>query len=124
MSWAVQAWSSWLAMMARTRWAASRLVPRRMMWQAVGLGVFVLAFPGQALVQIARVGVAAAGHRHVQQCAAGVFTEHGMGALGGDGTVNLSNPRAIFAGSPPRFTRSRVTYEAYVVSMNVHTTSS
>ena len=32
------------------------------------------------------------------------------------GTVNLSNPRAIFAGSPPRFTSSRVTYEAYVVS--------
>ena len=32
------------------------------------------------------------------------------------GTVNLSNPRAIFAGSPPRFTRSRVTHEAYVVS--------
>jgi hypothetical protein len=32
------------------------------------------------------------------------------------GTVNLSNPRAIFAGSRPRFTRSRVTYEAYVVS--------
>ena len=32
------------------------------------------------------------------------------------GSVNLSNPRAIFAGSPPRFTRSRVTYEAYVVS--------
>jgi len=28
----------------------------------------------------------------------------------------LSNPSAIFAGSPPRFTRSRVTYEAYVVS--------
>jgi len=28
----------------------------------------------------------------------------------------LSNPKAIFAGSPPRFTRSRVTYEAYVVS--------
>ena len=26
--------------------------------------------------------------------------------------------------SPPRFTRSRVTYEAYVVSRNVHTTSS
>ena len=33
-----------------------------------------------------------------------------------EGTVNLSNPRAIFAGSPPQFTRSRVTYEAYVVS--------
>ena len=33
-----------------------------------------------------------------------------------EGTVNLSNPRAIFAGSPPRFTRWRVTYEAYVVS--------
>jgi hypothetical protein len=32
------------------------------------------------------------------------------------GTVNLSNPRAIFAGSRPRFTRSRLTYEAYVVS--------
>ena len=32
------------------------------------------------------------------------------------GIVNLSNPRAIFAGSPPRFTRSRVTYVAYVVS--------
>jgi phosphate uptake regulator len=30
----------------------------------------------------------------------------------GRGTVNLSNSRAIFAGSPPRFTRSRVTYEA------------
>jgi hypothetical protein len=28
----------------------------------------------------------------------------------------LSNPGAIFAGSPPRFTRSRVMYEAYVVS--------
>ena len=32
------------------------------------------------------------------------------------GTVNLSSPRAIFAGSPARFTRSRVTYEAYAVS--------
>ena len=32
------------------------------------------------------------------------------------GTVNLSSPRAIFAGSPPRFTRSGVTYEAYAVS--------
>ena len=32
------------------------------------------------------------------------------------GTVNLSSPRAIFAGSPPRFTRSRVTYEAYAAS--------
>ena len=40
------------------------------------------------------------------------------------GTVNLSNPRATFGGSPPRFTRSRVTYEAYVVSRTVHTTSS
>jgi Transposase DDE domain len=39
-----------------------------------------------------------------------------LGAGAGTGTVNLSNPRAIFAGSPPRFTRSRVTYEAYVVS--------
>ena len=36
--------------------------------------------------------------------------------LGRDGTVNLSNPRAIFAGLPRRFARSRVTYEAYVVS--------
>ena len=36
------------------------------------------------------------------------------------GTVNLSNPRAIFAGSPPRFTRSRVTYEAYVVAERPH----
>jgi hypothetical protein len=35
---------------------------------------------------------------------------------GWKGTVNLSNPRAIFVGSPPRFTRSHVTYEAYVVS--------
>ena len=33
-----------------------------------------------------------------------------------NGTVNLSNPSAIFGGSPPRFTRSRVTYEANVVS--------
>jgi len=33
-----------------------------------------------------------------------------------EGTVSLSNPRAIFAGSPPRSTRSRVTYEACVVS--------
>ena len=37
------------------------------------------------------------------------------GAVPG-GTVNLSSPRAIFAGSPPRFTRSRVTYEACAVS--------
>src|SRR5262245_36285502 len=35
---------------------------------------------------------------------------------GRQGTVNLSNPRAIFGGLRPRFTRSRVTYEAYVVS--------
>ena len=35
---------------------------------------------------------------------------------GGTDDVNLSNPRAIFAGSPPRFTKSRVTYEAYAVS--------
>ena len=41
-------------------------------------------------------------------------TGHSLDGPGG--TVNLSNPRAIFAGSPPRFTRSRVTYEAYVVS--------
>ena len=40
------------------------------------------------------------------------------------GTVNLSNPRATFAGSPPRFTRSRVMCEAYVVSRTSHTTSS
>ena len=33
-----------------------------------------------------------------------------------EGTVNLSSPRAIFAGLPPRFTRSCVTYEAYAVS--------
>ena len=33
-----------------------------------------------------------------------------------NGTVNLSNPRAIFADSPPRFTSLRVTYEAYAVS--------
>ena len=39
-----------------------------------------------------------------------------MGESTPDGTVNLSSPRAIFAGSPPRFTRSRVTYEAYAVS--------
>ena len=39
------------------------------------------------------------------------------------GIVNLSSPRAIFAGSPPRFTRSRVTYEAYAVSRTSHTTS-
>jgi len=38
-----------------------------------------------------------------------------VGEVSYKGTVNLSNPRAIFAGSPPRFTRSRVTYEAYVV---------
>ena len=41
---------------------------------------------------------------------------HRAAVLASSGTVNLSNPRAIFAGSPPRFTRSRVTYEAYVVS--------
>ena len=41
-----------------------------------------------------------------------------------DGTVNLSNPKAIFAGSPPRFSRSRVMYEAYVVSITSNTTSS
>ena len=46
----------------------------------------------------------------------GVVTGGNHGQLNAGGTVNLSNPRAIFAGSPPRFTRSRVTYEAYAVS--------
>ena len=34
-----------------------------------------------------------------------------------DGTVNLSSPRAIFAGSPPRFTRSRVESAAIVAAI-------
>jgi hypothetical protein len=45
--------------------------------QAVGLGVFVLAFASDPLVHVRGVGFAAAGHRHVQRCAAGGFTEHG-----------------------------------------------
>ena len=50
-------------------------------------------------------------------CAVAPRTAHEPGTTNTlNGTVNLSNPRAIFAGSPPRFTRSRVTYEAYVVS--------
>ena len=44
--------------------------------------------------------------------AGGTVNGHGSSR----GTVNLSSPRAIFAGSPARFTRSRVTYEAYAVS--------
>ena len=63
-----------------------------------------------AIVEIPRLPV---GHRPhklaVSNPIAGQFVGH-------QGTVNLSNPRAIFAGAPPRFTRSRVTYEAYVVS--------
>ena len=46
----------------------------------------------------------------------GETTNVAAGQGAGKGTVNLSSPRAIFAGSPPRFTRSRVTYEAYAVS--------
>ena len=52
--------------------------------------------------------IAGAGGRHQ--------LNYGQGTRAPHGTVNLSNPRAIFAGSPPRFTRSRVMYEAYVVS--------
>jgi len=85
MSWAVRACWSWVAMMARTRWAASRLVPRRATCTPRGgLGVLMLAFPGQALVQMRGVGVAAAGQRHVQQGAGGGVAEHGVGGVGGD----------------------------------------
>src|SRR6478672_6337164 len=48
-------------------------------------------------------------------CGSGMALEVGAGNSVSLGTVNLSNPRAIFAVSPPRFTRSRVPYEAYVV---------
>ena len=52
--------------------------------QAVGLlGVFVVAF-GDPLIQVGGVGVAAAGHRDVQQGTAGGFAEHGVGGVGGD----------------------------------------
>ena len=66
---------------------------------------------------------AARAHARQQAWAAGAAPDHDGwlhldvdATITIDGTVNLSNPRAIFAGSPPRFTRSRVTYEAYVVS--------
>jgi len=51
-------------------------------------------------------------------CSAYLRSEPGEGSAQwtSGGIVNLSSPRAIFAGSRPRFTRSRVTYEAYVVS--------
>ena len=52
--------------------------------------------------------------RHVSRCAR--MVQLFLARKRRNGTVKLSNPRAIFAGSPPRFTRSRVTYEAYVVS--------
>ena len=55
-------------------------------------------------------------HRHRSPSSPPAVSAPGKTRWSPSGTVNLSNPRAIFAGSPPRFTRSRVTYEAYVVS--------
>ena len=46
--------------------------------------MLVLAFAGDPLVQVGGVGVAAPGHRDVEQGAAGAFAEDGMGDLGGD----------------------------------------
>ncbi|HUO38215.1 MAG TPA: hypothetical protein VMU34_10375 [Mycobacterium sp.] len=64
-----------------------------------------IGYPSGARIMIEALVVAIDEHR------AGNLTDSQL-----HGIVNLSNPRAIFAGSPPRFTRSRVTYEAYVVS--------
>jgi hypothetical protein len=51
--------------------------------QTVGLGMFVLAFAGEPLVQVGGVVFAAAGHRDIQQRAGGVLAEHGVGGVGG-----------------------------------------
>ena len=39
---------------------------------------------GDPLIQVGGVGVAAAGHRDVQQGTVGGFAEHGVGGVGGD----------------------------------------
>src|SRR5260370_29270322 len=49
-----------------------------------GLGVFVVAFPGDPLVQVGGVGVAATRQSDVQKSPAGGFTEDGVGGVGGD----------------------------------------
>ena len=46
------------------------------------MAVFVVAT--SAFVEVGGVGVAAAGHGDVEQCAAGVFAEHGVAGVGGD----------------------------------------
>jgi hypothetical protein len=46
------------------------------------LAVFVIA--GGALVEVGGVGVAGAGHRNIEHCAAGVFAEHGVARVGGN----------------------------------------
>jgi hypothetical protein len=52
--------------------------------QVIGLGLVVFKLRTPALVEVGAVGVSAAGHRDVEQCAAGVFAEHGVGGVGGN----------------------------------------
>src|ERR1700739_496040 len=52
--------------------------------QSVRLGLLVLCLPRFALVELSGVGLAAAGQSDVQQCAGGVFAEHGVCGVGGD----------------------------------------
>src|SRR5262245_34118874 len=50
----------------------------------VGLAMLVISFPGRVLIEVGRIGFAAACHGDVQQCAGGVFAEDRMGGVSGD----------------------------------------
>ena len=63
---------------------------------AVGLLLSVFVFGG-ALVEVGGVGVAAAGHRDVEQCAAGVFAEDGVAGVGGDALGGVHGDRVAEA---------------------------
>jgi hypothetical protein len=61
--------------------------------QTVGLGALVVAFAGDALLQVRAVGFTAAGHRGVKHRASGVFAEDGVGGVGGGALGRMHGDR-------------------------------
>src|SRR5271166_1591559 len=57
------------------------------------VGVLVVVFAGHPLIQLGGVGFAAAGHRHVQRGAAGVFAEDGVHGVGGGALAGVRRGR-------------------------------